>query len=374
MMGFTAALLVLAASTAPLRATPPLDEALLTPEDHADLERGRVVARVVDTDDRSEVMSVAGIRVQATAARFMECARDPSCLRASDDLLEAGVLRSPPAASDLRGLNLQPRDLGSLRRCRVGYCDVRLSADVIERLRREVDWRSPASAQEAAAVFRHALAVYAEAYLHQGDPGLMRYQDDPEPVSVREGLGMLLRRLAGPLATVPGLKRFLDGFPCPRPSGIEDFLYWYQERFWRKTVVALNHVVIVEPEPQRHQPVFVLTKQLYATHYFESSVELLAFDESRGGGPAQITYVSRSRADIRPTGFNAIERFLVRRLVRGRLQRQLEAIRETLEAREGVAAARWARSLELRPADALSASVGTRAGAAARSRGGTPLP
>ena len=52
----------------------------------------RLTARVIDTPDRSEVMLLATARVRASRKAFLACASDPSCLRASGDLLGAGRL------------------------------------------------------------------------------------------------------------------------------------------------------------------------------------------------------------------------------------------------------------------------------------------
>ena len=48
-----------------------------------------------------------------------------------------------------------------------------------------------------------------------------------------------------------------------------------------------------------------------------------------GGG--YLVYLSRTRADIRATGFNFLERTVLRRLVVGRLDSQLKWMRAVLE-------------------------------------------
>lgn len=311
-------------------------DARFDPDDWSELGRGGVVAKVVDTTDRAEVATASVVHVRATRQRFLACVRDPGCLRASDDLSEAGRLDPSPTAADLRQLILHPRDVGALRRCRVGRCDVRLSAEAISRFRDDVNWAAPSHVQEAEVVLRQLLARYAAGYLQRGDAALMRYEDSPATASVGDGTRLLLGRLSAALGVMPGLLEYVSGFPAPRPTGTEDFLYWYQERFWRKTVVALNHVVIAD-EGEAAGRVFVFTKQIYATHYFESSLELLVFEPGVEDGHGRIVHLARSRAQIRPGGFNGVERFLIRRLVRGRLTRQLEAMRDTLESERAAA-------------------------------------
>jgi hypothetical protein len=75
-------------------------------------------------------------------------------------------------------------------------------------------------------------------------------------------------------------------------------------------------------------------KQIYANHYFESSVSITVFVETRGGG-GYLAYLSRTRADIRASGFNFLERAVLRRLVVGRLDAQLKWMRAVLEGGTG---------------------------------------
>lgn len=108
---------------------------------------------------------------------------------------------------------------------------------------------------------------------------------------------------------------------------------WAKERFWRKVLVSLHHVTIADRSGRTEERVFVVSKQPYASHYFEASVEVMLFvrcpgDDERGW----LMFLSRARTDIRPSGFTWLERLLLKRLVRGRLQGQLRGMRERLEA------------------------------------------
>jgi hypothetical protein len=71
-------------------------------------------------------------------------------------------------------------------------------------------------------------------------------------------------------------------------------------------------------------------KQIYANRYFESSVSVTTFAERA----PYLLYVSRTRADIRASGFNFLERLVLRRLVEGRLEAQFRWVRDRLEGRD----------------------------------------
>ena len=313
---------------------------LLTDADLQQLGAGEVVAKVLDTSDRAEVASFAAVRVRASPARFLACVRDVTCLRANEDLLQEGRFDASPSAHDLAGLSLDERDRDYLAHCEVGRCDVRLPADAIEAFRTKVDWSAGRGAAVAAELFRTTLAGLAASYREQGNRGLVVYRDNPRPASVAASTAELLQRQWWVLDGAPELLVYLRDFPEARLDGAEDFLYWYKEKFWRKTVVNLNHV-IVYPKPEASvypksetgaSRVYVATKQLYSTHYHESAIEVLLFASDPGAASGTLLFLSRARADIRPSGFNWLERVIIRRLVRGRLTNQFRVLRQRLES------------------------------------------
>jgi hypothetical protein len=303
-------------------------EAALSEAELQQVAAGVVVAKVLDSADRAEIVSFAALRVRTSTDRFLGCMRDVRCLKANEDVLEVGRFQNSPSPGDLAGLSLDARDRDYLSRCAVSRCDVRLAADAIERFRTGIDW-PPSNPESVAELFRNTLANLAAAYVLRGNKALPIYQDNPRPASVGASTSELLGRRWFVLEGCPELLGHLRDFPgSPLATG-EDFLYWYKERFWRKTVVNLNHVTIYQKDDDRR--VYVASKQLYSTHYHESAIEVLVFSSDRGDTSGTLVFLSRARADIRPTGFNWLERALIRRLVRGRLENQFRLLRGRLE-------------------------------------------
>jgi hypothetical protein len=199
----------------------------------------------------------------------------------------------------------------------VGQCDVRLSAGHIDRFAREVSWDRSEAAAASEALFRTTLAELARDYAWRGDAGLPRYDDDERPVSVQDTLRMLRGR------------DFLVGGVFEGGVVAGEYLAWRQERFWRQTLTALEHLAIRNPPDGG---VVVVAQQIYASHYFDGAVSVFVFTPGLTAEDGVLVQVSRARADIRPTGFTWIERVLLRRLVRGRVERHLGALRDRLEA------------------------------------------
>lgn len=283
------------------------------------LDEGRVVAKVLETPDRSEVMTLAVVRVRATRERFLECARDVRCLRQNEDVVEVGRLSPLPEPADLKGLSLDARDVDYLRRCQFARCDVRLWQEAIARFQRQVAWEAPSHPQRAEALLRQTLAEYAAEYAKRGAAALRAYDDNVFSISIGGTLADLLRRRFFTFDADPAFRAAAASTAAPLGDP-DDFLYWYKERFWRKSLTALCHVTLRGAGDADTDLGFVLSRQIYASHYFDGAVELTLFRAPAGSDRGLLVFLSRARIDIRPSGFTWYERLLINRLVRRRLE------------------------------------------------------
>ena len=295
------------------------------------LERGEVVAKVIETDDRSEVLSFAAAQVKASSPRVAALLRDREGHADEPWTLQSGNVAEPAASSDFASLTLDAGDVKDLSRCRVNDCDVRLPADAILSLRQELDSVVPAGrAARASDAFRELLAGYAARYQEHGDAALFEYANNGDSVRIADSLGRLLLRSTLLQELAPDLHASLRKVPAGRPADAEQHLYWTKEKFWLLEVVSLNQVVVVGRVSADGRLTIAVSKQLYATHYYESSLGLTAFVESRPGA-GWLFLVNRTRADIRRSGFTWVERLLLNHLVRRRLDARLKHLRARLE-------------------------------------------
>ncbi|PYQ15144.1 MAG: hypothetical protein DMF80_10410 [Acidobacteria bacterium] len=303
----------------------------LTATELGTLERGGDVARVIDTGDRREVLSFAVMRVRTTPARVLERLRDLEGRRQAPWVLQIGRLGPAPSAPDFEALTLDQGDVKHLAKCQVNDCDMRLPADAIERFRTQVDWSSAYRTGRANKLFRDMLQSGTAAYLKQGNPALFEYVNNNDPVRIADSLEELLRRSRFLYDAAPDLFTFLQRFPEARPADAEDFVYWIKERFWLLNVLSVNHVVLVNRATPSGWLVLAVSKQLYANHYYESSLGVTAFVGGKESG-SYLVFINRTRADIRRSGFTWPERTLLKYLVRGRLEGQLKYLRPQLES------------------------------------------
>ena len=112
---------------------------------------------------------------------------------------------------------------------------------------------------------------------------------------------------------MPNLKRYLLGFPKVTLPEVSSFLYWQETEFGLKPVIRINHVAIRETA----EDAVVISKMLYASHYFWTGIEIRALvpDPARGNG-FWFANVNRSRSDGL-SGFTG-------RIIRGRVRGEVE--------------------------------------------------
>ena len=117
---------------------------------------------------------------------------------------------------------------------------------------------------------------------------------------------------------LPDLKKYLLDYPKVTLPNAESFLYWQNAKFGLKPTIRINHLTIANQ--QSH--VAVVSKMLYASHYFWTAIELrvLVPDPARGEG-FWFANVNRSRSD----GLSGFVGSIIRGKVRGEAEQGMQA-------------------------------------------------
>jgi hypothetical protein len=282
-------------------------------------DSGSAVIQSLDTSVREEVAYVAMVSIDAPVERFIERFRDIEQFERGPGTPLIGRFSDPPQLDDLAALRLPVEDVAALENCRPGKCDVKLSAATMQRFQDGVDWSRPDTIAQAEQVAREMILDLVRAYQLEGNAALGTYDDGDDPMSVAGQVHDLLASLGTLPTPVPELIAYLDAYPDGRPVGVEDFFYWALVDFGLKRTVRVNHVTIYRLEPMGASRVayVIATKQLYASHYFYSTLELrflVDVDRSPGLPGTSLISITRSRNDGM-TGFKGI---FVRPIIRGR--------------------------------------------------------
>lgn len=303
-----------------------------TDDDVRRVRTGGVVSRSLSTRDGREVATAGIVRVNVAPEEFVRRLTDIAGFKQAEAVLQIGTFSSPPHVSDLAGLTLDPADVRSLRNCRVGECGMQLPASIIEPLQREVNWNDASAAQQATEIVRAGLVRYVREYLTTGGQEGMAYADQSRPVDVVAEFRDLANSDRYVLPMFPDLHRYLLNPTIPDPR-LSNVIYWSKERVARRAVVSVTHLVIV-PRPSTSSVAYVAgSKQLYGSHYFESSLGLtIVMREVSHPTSSYVAYVNRSRVDAFGGLFGGITRPIVRSRARGALADFLERLQQRLRS------------------------------------------
>jgi hypothetical protein len=311
-----------------------LEQAHFGATDFAALHQGEPVIRVLPVNDKREVAVYGLVRVQASADVFLETFRESMTRKSNGAILEIGRFSKTPTLDDLKTLTMESRDIEDLKQCVVGDCQLKLSANMIERFHKEVNWQAPDYAAQATQLFKVMLQQYVQDYLQRGDQALIEYGDKPTEVRVAEEQRALFEASRSFNDILPQFPEDLKNPAAKDLSLVEDALVWSKIKFGLKPVLAINHILIYKRQQQSGPQILIASKQIYANHYFDSSLALTAFINKPGSTPeSYLVYENRSRADGLGGIFGKVKRGIVEDKAVAGLKSILEQTRLSLAGR-----------------------------------------
>jgi len=301
-------------------------DAKLTSAQRTQLLAGQPVTRLLDADPSHEVAVLGALWVAAPAERYIAAARDIEQFEKGENFLATKKLSSPPRLEDFAALGIPADDVADLRSCKVGSCELKLGEAALLRLKKEVDWSKPDAKAEVDRRARQLMLEYVNAYLEGGNSKLAIYRDSSRPTFVGQEFASMTDRMPELTAYLPDFKRYLNDFPKAALPNSDSFIYWQEAKFGLKPTIRLNHLVIVQ-EPTH---AVVVSKMLYASHYFWTAIELrvLVPDPQRGPGFWFVS-VNRSRSD----GLSGFTGTLIRGKVRGEAEKGMVAVLQSTKSR-----------------------------------------
>jgi hypothetical protein len=246
----------------------------LTSQQIAAVDAGRPVAKVLPWGDSSEVYVFGAVHVEGAPDTYIEAARDIGRLSRGPGYLGAGEIREDATVADLRALAFDPDDVKALKVCREGACDVQLPTSGIQLFRDGVDWSRLDAADQANALARPAVLTLVQAYRRGGNEALGEYRDKQHPARVADQFQTMVGRTSALPDVLPELRRYLIEYPNAALAGADSFFYWEKVTFGLKPTIRVNHAVIYRGTAEGRGFRVVAIKQLYATHYVHTALEM----------------------------------------------------------------------------------------------------
>ena len=292
--------------------------------DFAALQINQPVVRLLPVSDKREVAVSGVVNVRASAEEFLRSYRDSMTRKSNTAILEIGSFGKEPSLVNLQNLTIEPRDLEDLKECVVEHCQIKLSAAMIERIRKEVDWQSPDQQLAVTNLYKQMLLEYVRDYRTRGDAALIKYNDKRNEVS-----------LAAEQRALAGASGYINGILADPKSGlklVDDVIVWSKIKFGLKPVFAVNHIRIFSRDGDVGPQALIESKQIYANHYFNASHSLTAFVNVPGATQASyLVYENRSIADGLEGPFGGVKRNVVEKKAVEGLRSILEHSRSSLE-------------------------------------------
>ncbi len=236
-------------------------------------EQGQAVARMVPTASGDDVRMAGVIRILVSSDDFVRAYRQIETFEVSKEVRQTGRFSSPPVEADIAGYHLADFTKSELEACRPGRCSYKLPAWLMKDLHAKIDWAAPDAEVRAKALIRQHWIAYVRRYQEQGDPALAVYFDTPAPYSLAEGLRSVISASKGLWSHLPDLAAYVEGYPQHKPAGTDDFFYWQDAAFGLKHVLRTQHVVIQKLPNPGDAHYAIVSKMLFATHYFRAALE-----------------------------------------------------------------------------------------------------
>jgi hypothetical protein len=247
------------------------------------VEAGQVVTKQLPAADKPEIAAFGAVRVPGDHVAFVgRLRREVGLARRGASVLEIGRFSNPPRVEDLAGLTLDEGDFDAARECKLGDCGIKLSRSAMERIRREIDWKAADARARATGLMKEMLVEYMAAYMQGGTAAMATYVDKDRSLEAPAEFRKLLAASPYLVEYVPELHRYVEEYPKVSTASAEDFFYWCRDKFAPKPTISIHHVTLwTDPE----SAVTVITsKRIYASHYFQAGLDLLAVVPAPGGG------------------------------------------------------------------------------------------
>ncbi len=123
-------------------------------------------------------------------------------------------------------------------------------------------------------------------------------------------------------------------YPRAELPGADSFIYWEKVKFGMKPTIRVNHAVIYSARASDRALSTVAIKQLYASHYFHTALDLsVCVDDMASPGPRGFYLLTIKGSE--QEGLTGVKGAMLRKIVvdktRSSLENALAAIKRTVE-------------------------------------------
>jgi hypothetical protein len=296
-----------------------------------DIGAGKAMAKVLDTPTPDEVFVFGAVYINSTPERYLEMASDIDALRRLPNYLALRKFSDPPQLADLAGFTLDEEEIKELEHCKSGHCEVQLPTEAMAEFQRSVNWTAPDSSAQANRLAQQMALQALLKYQQGGNAALGTYRDKTRPTAVADTFTTLLAQMKSLPIYLPDLHSYLLEYPSAASNGIRSEFYWEKVKFGLKPTLRIVQAIVYRGTSPNKPAYAVAVKQLYASHYFETALDLTVCLSEKKNGFYLITIKGSQQAGL--TGFKGgIVRKVAVDKTRSSLQKVLAVYKQKLES------------------------------------------
>jgi hypothetical protein len=239
-----------------------------------DIRKGKPVAKVVKSRTPADIIVFGAVHINAAPESYIEFFKDFDRLRTLPTFLAVGKFSTPPGISDLNGFSFEAKDVKELKSCKPADCKIQLPAKSMEAYQKSMDSDAPNVQQRTNQLLRQRTVERLQAYQRDGNSALITYDDKDEPVDTAKQFESILSYAQTLPANLPDLRHYLLAYPNEKPANTQDIFYWANEKFGLKPTLRVIHVIIRQGQSVDEPAYAIAEKQLYASHYFQTALNL----------------------------------------------------------------------------------------------------
>ena len=239
-----------------------------------DIRDGKAVAKILDSPTADQVFVFGSVYINSTPEYYLKFASDVDALRKLPTYLALRKFSDPPQLADLAGFVLDEEDFKQLKNCKAGHCEVQLPTEAMEEFQRSVNWSAPDASDQANRLAQQMALQALLNYQQGGNAALGTYRDKSHPAVVAETFASMLNRSKALPVYLPKLREYLLNYPKAETSDIESQFYWEKVNFGLKPTLRMVQAIVYRGNSPAEPACAVAVKQLYASHYFETALDL----------------------------------------------------------------------------------------------------
>ena len=300
-----------------------------------EIREGKAIAKVLDSPTADQVFVFGSVYINSTPERYLKFASDIDAMRKLPGYIALRKFSDPPQLSDLTDFTMDEQDFKQLKDCKPSHCEVQLPTEAMEEFQHSVNWSAPDANDQANRLAQQMALQALLNYQQGGNAALGTYRDKNHPAVVAETFASLLARSKALPVYLPELREYLLNYPKADSGNIQSEFYWEKVNFGLKPTLRMVQAIVYQGKSPERPAYAVAVKQLYASHYFESALDLTVCvkDDKH---PAHPGFYLITMKGSQQAGLTGLKGGIVRKVAvdktRSSLEKALASVKQKLES------------------------------------------